>query len=1136
MGGTGGIGGDVSLLSSAGGASVALGLNVSGGNGGGAGADGGFGAGAFGPGGDAGSITVSAVGDISATGNVTAAGGLGGDLLTRAAGGSIALASSAGSVTAQSDAFAFNTAHAATFFNWFPATPGMAMNVTQAMVAAFDAPVVMIGSELVNGALTVIEPISFPELSLATSGSLAQSPGALLTAIHLAATGGSVQLAGANSVTHLQGMATSGDFFFNNAGALDIGAAGISATGGITIVSGGTLTLSGMLSASNPLNALVLSGQGFVNNAGAAALSAPNGRWLVYSANPATDAPNLGGLAYDFKQYNAPYAVTAAQTTGNGLLYSAAPVLTPAFVSTAEISRTYDGTATATVTPSHFSVGPVVNGDNVVVSGATSGLYDNRNVGSGKLVTLSGLQVSATDVLGRPVYGYQLSAPTLSGNVGVITPAALTVTAAGETRVYNGNTTSTLAPMVTGTVFLGDSLTGLTQSFDSKNAGSRTLSVNPGFTLSDGNGGNNYSVSFVAATGSITPAPLVLSGLGSGSKIYDGTLTASFGGALSGVLPSDSVGVTLTGQFLDGNAGSNKPVTLSSATLFGADAVNYSLAFSPVNFLADIAPRPLSTWVGSAGGDWSNGINWDQGVVPVGANVLQVSLPGAASHGVIYDAAAGNTMLKTLNGSQSLVLKGGQLTLGVVPGDLSTLGGGATLEVQAGGNLVLIGQLNAGNFVQSGGAVTGNGSLQVGNSYTQTGGSIALGAGGSAAIFQNTGNLVIGSLTAPSVMLAAPAGAVGQTGPLVAQSVSVNAATGIQLDDPGNQISSFAASNSGGGDIVLFNTGALVITGNFENSGGSILVDNTGALSTTGLVSAPGSVFLTARSPLTIGSGGITAGGNVALVAGATPGAGDDLMLSGPVNSAGAIALVAGDNLVQNADVTTSGGSISALALTGDITMLSGTTSSNGGTIGYDAQAGNIVLTTLDAGSGSIDLFAAGNVQSAPGFTGSNLRAASAFIQIGGSATFSTAVQRLDVTVEGPFTITDTITGTVFAPAPAAPPEQVVQQTGTTQQTVLVDVLQSTNDTSGSTTPSGSQEDTGKPSGPAVGPLASLGRPEDKGNPIVTNVGGTIGGGTDEFGGGESGDGTGGKPKPKPGAQEEKKEEQRAISKAPVCR
>jgi hypothetical protein len=39
---------------------------------------------------------------------------------------------------------------------------------------------------------------------------------------------------------------------------------------------------------------------------------------------------NRGGLAYDFKQYNATFGVTApAQAAGNGFLYTLAPTITP---------------------------------------------------------------------------------------------------------------------------------------------------------------------------------------------------------------------------------------------------------------------------------------------------------------------------------------------------------------------------------------------------------------------------------------------------------------------------------------------------------------------------------------------------------------------------------------------------------------------------------------------------------------------------------------------------------------------------------------------------------------------------------------------------------------------------------------
>ena len=48
-----------------------------------------------------------------------------------------------------------------------------------------------------------------------------------------------------------------------------------------------------------------------------------------------------------------------------------------------------------------------------------------------------------------------------------------------------------------------------------------TLAVT-GYTVNDGNGGNDYTVTLVTATGTITPAALTITAT-SDSKVYDGT-------------------------------------------------------------------------------------------------------------------------------------------------------------------------------------------------------------------------------------------------------------------------------------------------------------------------------------------------------------------------------------------------------------------------------------------------------------------------------------------------------------------------------------------------------------------------------------------------------------------------------------
>ena len=83
-----------------------------------------------------------------------------------------------------------------------------------------------------------------------------------------------------------------------------------------------------------------------------------------------------------------------------------------------------------------------------------------------------------------------------------ITPKALTLMAMPDSKVYDGTTRSGVRPM-SSPLGEGDSFDSLVQSFDSSAVGVRSLNVT-GYSLNDGNGGNNYVVTTrVPNTGSI---------------------------------------------------------------------------------------------------------------------------------------------------------------------------------------------------------------------------------------------------------------------------------------------------------------------------------------------------------------------------------------------------------------------------------------------------------------------------------------------------------------------------------------------------------------------------------------------------------------------------------------------------------
>src|ERR1035438_6475142 len=133
---------------------------------------------------------------------------------------------------------------------------------------------------------------------------------------------------------------------------------------------------------------------------------------------------NRGGLACNFKQYNATYGSTPVLGSGNGFLYTLAPSITPGL--TGVVGKVYDGSTTATLAPGNYTVTGAIDGDTVVLGNATAS-YDSRNVGSAKLVTASGIAITGASNGGIPAYGYTLASSGAAASIGSITPALLTI-------------------------------------------------------------------------------------------------------------------------------------------------------------------------------------------------------------------------------------------------------------------------------------------------------------------------------------------------------------------------------------------------------------------------------------------------------------------------------------------------------------------------------------------------------------------------------------------------------------------------------------------------------------------------------------------------------------------------------------
>ena len=262
-----------------------------------------------------------------------------------------------------------------------------------------------------------------------------------------------------------------------------------------------------------------------------------------------------------------------ASNVTNGTLTVSAKPLTASYIAA---NRSYDGTDTASVTGSLSA--PVYS--DVVTLTESSKIFDTKNVGTVKTVSISGIALDGADK-----GNYTLSSVTTASTTASISKANLVFTTDSVSKVYDGSTTGAGAVTIgSGTLFSGDTRSGGTVVYANKNAGTgKTLTVS-GETISDGNSGGNYNVSYSSITnGVITAKPLTLAGSLLLDKTYDGTLGMPSGQngyeSLAGVVGSDAATITGAPVYSSKDAGS-RAINKGTVALKGAEAGNYSLGWT----------------------------------------------------------------------------------------------------------------------------------------------------------------------------------------------------------------------------------------------------------------------------------------------------------------------------------------------------------------------------------------------------------------------------------------------------------------------------------------------------------------------------------------------------------------------------
>jgi filamentous hemagglutinin family protein len=431
----------------------------------------------------------------------------------------------------------------------------------------------------------------------------------------------------ANAITGAITLTTFSDPDIYNSGATILGTTNV--LGNINLQSGGSLTVTGAVSADYGLITLVANGGdltlapgasissygasgdtivlatsgNFINNSGAGSstLSAGNGNsWKIYSAGPGADV--FGGLDSGNKAiWDTDFATTVrVSQTGNRYVFAYQPLLS---VSANNISKTYGADASASLAGSFTVLGvqPGVAGAFLgdtaadAYSGtatlASAGAAASANVGRYAIV-INAANITAMD-------GYALSGS--SGASVTVNPATLTYTANAASRIYGAATPA-----------LGGTVTGFVNGDTQASATSGTLAFASTATAASGVG--SYAVNglglsasnyvFVQAAGNATALtinPATLTYVANSANRLYGAPNPTLSGMVTGFVNGDTLKSATTGTLAFATSATvNSNVGNYSVTGSGLNAANYVFVQANANASALTVNPATLTYVANA--------------------------------------------------------------------------------------------------------------------------------------------------------------------------------------------------------------------------------------------------------------------------------------------------------------------------------------------------------------------------------------------------------------------------------------------------------------------------------------------------------------------------------------------------------
>jgi mucin-19 len=223
-------------------------------------------------------------------------------------------------------------------------------------------------------------------------------------------------------------------------------------------------------------------------------------------------------------------------------------------------NKVYDGLLGATLGGTAALSGTIYSGDSITLSGTPSGSFADKNVGTAKPVSASGLTLSGTGLS-----NYTLVQQT--GLTAEITPATLTITGASANPIYTGAAQTNAYTVAN--LMSGDSVTSVSGRASGTNVGLYTDNL----ASATGTGLSNYNINYVNGAMTIAKANLTVTGA-TGSVTYtSNSQTNTY--SVNGLLGTDAVtsvsgsaSGTIVGSYTD---------SLSAAS--GTGLSNYNIGY-----------------------------------------------------------------------------------------------------------------------------------------------------------------------------------------------------------------------------------------------------------------------------------------------------------------------------------------------------------------------------------------------------------------------------------------------------------------------------------------------------------------------------------------------------------------------------